>query len=101
MPSANQISVTVLPTGLISRKDAAAALGRSAKTLAEWKSKNIGPIAYMIGRRAFYLWTDVLELGRGRASFGANDASAGVAAAAAALEGRSRLRSRWPAARLG
>lgn len=54
-----QANITVMPNGLVSRKDAALFLGRKPKTLAEWKHLGIGPQAVIIRHRAFYRLTDL------------------------------------------
>lgn len=51
--------VRVRATGFVSRKDAAAALGKSPKTLAEWACKGVGPQPRKIGGRVFYDWAEV------------------------------------------
>lgn len=41
------------------RKNAAAALGRSAKTLSEWARLKIGPTPVRVGGRIFYRWVEI------------------------------------------
>ena len=51
-----RVRVRVLPSGrkIMSRRDAAAYIGRSPKTLANWKSMGIGPPSHTICGREFY-----------------------------------------------
>ena len=53
------VRIRVLPDGRVSRADAAAFLGRSSKTLADWYSKGVGPRARKVGGRQFYLLCDL------------------------------------------
>jgi predicted DNA-binding transcriptional regulator AlpA len=53
------VSIRVLPDGRVSRADAAAFLGRSPKTLADWFSKGTGPKPRKVGSRVFYLLKDL------------------------------------------
>ncbi|MEG3176194.1 helix-turn-helix domain-containing protein [Sphingomonas sp. RB3P16] len=55
----DQVRVRVLPDGRVSRADAAAFLGRSPKTLAEWFSRGIGPKARKVGGRQYYYLADL------------------------------------------
>ena len=64
----NEVNITVLPNGLVTRKDAAVFLGRKAKTLAEWKTAGTGPEAIMIRHRAFYRLADLKAFIAGDAS---------------------------------
>lgn len=54
MPRRATISIVVHPDGRVSRKDAAAYLGLSAKTLAERQRKGFGPRSVKVGGRRFY-----------------------------------------------
>lgn len=63
----DQVRVQVLPDGRVDRKNAAKALGRQPKTLAEWKRLGIGPRARLVGGRIFYDWADVQSFARGEA----------------------------------
>lgn len=65
MDGVEQVRVTVLPDNRVHRRDAARALGRKAKTLAEWKSRGIGPRPIMVGGRVFYDWAEVLAIASG------------------------------------
>jgi hypothetical protein len=56
-----QVRITVLPDGRINRANAAIILDRNPKTLAEWKSKGLGPPQFMVGGRVFYWLSDVLD----------------------------------------
>lgn len=53
------VRVRVLPDGRLTREDAAAFLGRKAKTLAEWHRLGVGPRSMMVGGRRFYRLTDL------------------------------------------
>jgi hypothetical protein len=53
------VHIRVLPDGRVSRKDAAAYLGREAKTLTHWASRGFGPKPIRIGSRSFY---DIADL---------------------------------------
>lgn len=57
--------VRVLPSGQITRKDAATVLGREAKTLANWKLKGWGPAPVSVGGREYYSYTECLAMARG------------------------------------
>lgn len=59
MDSLHHQHAKVLPGGRLSRKDAAAYLGRSAQTLAGWATVGRGPRPINIGGRAFYNLTDL------------------------------------------
>ena len=63
----DQVRVRVLPGNRVDRKNAACALGRTAKTLAEWKRLGVGPRSYSVGGREFYDWPEVQAYGRGEA----------------------------------
>jgi hypothetical protein len=54
-----QVSVTVLPDGRLDRRNAAAFLGRSPKTLADWARLGLGPIPRKVGGRVFYRLQDL------------------------------------------
>jgi hypothetical protein len=45
--------------GRLTREDAAAFLGFTPKTMAEWQSKGLGPKSHKIGGRRFYYVTDL------------------------------------------
>ena len=53
------VRVRILPGGRMSRKDAAAYLGREAKTLAMWAVQGKGPKAHRVGGRCFYYKNDL------------------------------------------
>lgn len=59
MPSVDLVRVRVLPDGRLTRQDAAAFLGRKAKTLAEWQRLGMGPRSLMVGGRRFYRLADL------------------------------------------
>lgn len=54
-----QTTIKVLPDGRVSRADAAAFLGISPKTLAEWKRLGQGPRSIRVGGRIFYKLEDL------------------------------------------
>jgi hypothetical protein len=73
MDGFEQVKVRVLPggrkgTGRVDRKNLALALGKTPKTMAEWKRLGIGPEQYLIGGRAFSDWDDVQAYARGEAA---------------------------------
>lgn len=53
------VQIRVLPDGRVSRADAAAFLGYSRQTLADWSGKAIGPQPRKVGGRVFYLLKDL------------------------------------------
>lgn len=55
----------VSPTGMISRNNAALALGITPKTMCEWASKGIGPGPVRVGGRVFYRWAEVSDFANG------------------------------------
>ena len=59
------VKVRVQPSGLVDRANAAKALNRKPKTLADWKCKGIGPRPIMVGGRIFYSWQEVCAMARG------------------------------------
>jgi hypothetical protein len=59
--SIEKVKVLVLPSGKVSRKSAAIALGRTEKTLSDWALKGIGPTPHNIMGRIFYDWDEVQE----------------------------------------
>jgi hypothetical protein len=57
-----RISITAAAEGFsgrLDRKDAAAFLGFTPKTLAEWKRLGIGPACHKVGGRVFYRVEDL------------------------------------------
>ncbi len=60
------VRVRVLPDGRLDRNNAAAYLGRSPKTLADWALKGIGPRVRKVGGRCFYLKDDLDSFIRGK-----------------------------------
>jgi len=62
------VKVMVLPGNRVDRKNAAKALNRAPKTLAEWRRLGIGPRPYNVGGRVFYDWSDVQSFARGEAA---------------------------------
>jgi hypothetical protein len=59
------ISVEVLPDRRVTRKDAAKILGRTPKTLAEWKLHGWGPRPIVVGGRIFHDYDECLAMARG------------------------------------
>jgi hypothetical protein len=64
--AADQVIVTVLPGGEVDRRNAAAALGRTPKTLASWKSQGLGPRCFLVRGRCYYDWVEIQAFARGR-----------------------------------
>ena len=60
LESVDQVRVRILPDGRMTRKDAAAYLGRKPKTLAMWELEGKGPKSVKVGGRRFY-FKDVLD----------------------------------------
>ncbi len=54
LASVDQVKVRILPDGRMTRKDAAAYLGRKSKTLAMWQLEGKGPQSVKVGGRRFY-----------------------------------------------
>lgn len=54
-----QARIRVLPDGRVSRADAATFLGKSPKTLAEWKRLGLGPMPHKVGGRVHYYVRDL------------------------------------------
>ena len=65
LTAVEQMKVMVDPVGRVSRKEAAKALSKKPKTLAEWKSKGLGPKSFLVGGRVYYWWSDVQAFARG------------------------------------
>jgi hypothetical protein len=63
-----QVRVRVLPDGRMSRKDAAAYLGRAEKTLAMWALEGKGPRSVLVGGRRFYFKESLDAFIRGEAA---------------------------------
>ena len=57
--SIEQVKVRATPDGRLSRADAAAFLGLRPKTLADYKSRGIGPVPRKVGGRVFYRMADL------------------------------------------
>lgn len=66
--SVMQSRVHVTPVNMVNRRDAATALGRSVKTLADWSTKGLGPRPVPVGGRIFYHWSEVQAFARGEAA---------------------------------
>lgn len=65
LESVEQVKVKVLPDRRVDRRNAGAILGRSPKTLAEWKLKGWGPRPILVGGRVFYNYDECLAMARG------------------------------------
>jgi len=57
----DRVKITVAPDGRVRRKDAAAFLSLSPRTLANWQTKGFGPRSYRVGGRRFYYLADLRE----------------------------------------
>jgi hypothetical protein len=53
------VRISITPDGRLRRRDAAAYLALSERTLANWHSRRIGPRSHRIGGRAFYYVADL------------------------------------------
>lgn len=53
------VRVTIAPDGRLSRKDAAAYLSLSPRTLANWQGRGLGPRSHRVGGRRFYYLSDL------------------------------------------
>ncbi len=62
-----KVRVRILPDDRVDRKNAAAALNRTPKTLAEWSRLGTGPRPFNVGGRIFYRWSEVQTFARGEA----------------------------------
>lgn len=65
MSSIEQVKIMIDPLGRVDRKNAAKALGRKPKTLADWHSRGLGPKGFKVQGRVFYLWSDIEAFARG------------------------------------
>lgn len=59
------LKVTVLPDNRVDSCNTGIALNKNPKTLANWRSKGIGPRSFKVGGRIFYDWAEVLAMARG------------------------------------
>lgn len=55
----NTVNVTLTPDGRLNRRDAAAYLGLSPRTLANWGVRGLGPASLRVGGRRFYRIADL------------------------------------------
>ena len=62
MHTIDQARVTVTPSGLLNRKDAAAYIGRQPDTLATWAKNGRGPSPVKVAGRYFYRLSDLNAL---------------------------------------
>lgn len=63
-----RVKVRVLPGDRVDRKNAAMALNRAPKTLAEWSRLGTGPRPFTVGGRIFYRWSEVQAYAGGEAA---------------------------------
>lgn len=56
----NNVNISVLPDGRMSRADAAKFLGFRTKSLAEWQRLGRGPRSLKVGGRVFYYLDDLI-----------------------------------------
>ncbi len=68
MEAIEQVRIRVMPDGKVSRKDAAAFLGRAPKTLAEWSVAGRGPKPIRVGGRCFYKLEELQAFAQGDAA---------------------------------
>ena len=61
----NHTQVRVLPDGRVSSRDGGKILGRSPKTMAEWRCKGWGPRPIKVGGRVFYALDECMAMARG------------------------------------
>jgi predicted DNA-binding transcriptional regulator AlpA len=61
-----KVNIHITPDGRVSRRDAAAFLGMTAKTLSNWMQKGFGPQSVRVGGRRFY-WLSDFRCGAGSA----------------------------------
>ncbi len=54
-----QTRIIVLPDVRVARADAAIFLGKSPKTMAEWKRLGLGPMPRKVGGRVYYYIRDL------------------------------------------
>lgn len=59
------LKVRVLPDNRVDSGNTGIALNKTPKTLANWRSKGIGPRPIKVGGRIFYDWPEVLAMARG------------------------------------
>lgn len=64
-PGFLQETIRVFPDGRISAADAGKVLGRTPKTMAEWRCKGWGPKPIRVGNRIFHQLGECLEMARG------------------------------------
>ena len=57
--------IEVLPSGGVSRREAARYLGRGPNTLARWATHGVGPPFVLVQRRAFYRLEDLQRMTAG------------------------------------
>ena len=55
----DRVNVRVMPDGRLDRCNAALYLGIAAKTLANYRSRGLGPRCVRVGGRAFYYLADL------------------------------------------
>lgn len=68
METIERVRVRVLPDGRVSRRDAAAFIGRDPKTLANWATEGKGPRGIRCGGRIYYAFEDLQRFAQGEAA---------------------------------
>ena len=63
--SVELVKVRVLPDRRVSAADGGKVLGRTPKTMAEWRTKGWGPRPIRVGGRIFYDFDECLAMARG------------------------------------
>lgn len=63
-----EVRVRVLPDGRVTRRDAAAYIGRDPKTLANWAAEGKGPRGFRVGGRIFYNLSELQSFAKGEAA---------------------------------
>ncbi|MBB5744813.1 hypothetical protein GGR13_000385 [Brevundimonas variabilis] len=59
MNGVEQVTVRMIPDGRLSRREAAKFVGVASRTLANWKSRGVGPNQTKVGGRVFYRLADL------------------------------------------
>ena len=52
-PTIDRVRIRVLPDGRVNRRDSAAYIGISPKTMAMWLTQGKGPASFLVGGRRF------------------------------------------------
>lgn len=59
MDGVERVTVRMTPDGRLSRREAAKFVGVASRTLANWKSRGVGPSQTKVGGRVFYHLADL------------------------------------------